>query len=152
MNNFPVDTIYEYTKNLLAERGEALTRIDTKVSVYIGFSAVLIRLAFNLPHNSFESGLLRVCVCISASLTIILCSLGLLGKPSGNVADPKILMSNEWFFNKSEEEHKAYITNGFIETLDEFDIVFRRRRVLLAWITTCFLIASVFFATAVIFS
>ena len=148
----PLDVIYNYTQSLLKEYGEAFTRLDTKISVYIGFSAVLIRLAFDLPHESITSERLRNSICILASLTIALCSVGLLAKPSGNVADPKILMSDEWFFGQSEDAHKAYITNGFIETIDELDTLLTKRRIVLAWVTAGFVITSGLFAAAVVVS
>ena len=152
MSKFPVDVIYDYSQSVLKEYGESFTRLDTKISVYIGFSAVLIRLALDLPHESIESGITRISICFFASLTIVVCSLGLLAKPSGNVADPKVLMSDEWFYEQCEDAHKAYITNGFIETIDELDILLKRRRRTLAWVTTSFVIASVLFAVAVVIS
>ena len=152
MSESPIDVIYDYTQSLLKESGESFTRLDTRISVYIGFSAVLIRLALDLPHESTGSKLLRISICFFASLTIVVCSLGLLAKPSGNVADPNILMTDEWLLEQCEDNHKAYITNGFIETINELDVLLKRRRRTLAWVTTSFLITSVLFAVAVAFS
>lgn len=147
-----LDTIYNYTKALLTERGESLTRTDTKISIYIGFSTVLIRLALDLSHESIIQALFKAIVCIFASLTIILSSLALLGKPSGKVANPDILMSKEWYVNKTEEEYKCYIINGFRSSIEDLDLILAKRQVTQAWITTFFLVATIFFAIAVYFS
>ena len=126
--------------------------MDTKISIFIGFSGILIRLAYDLHPTNFITLIIRDSVCVFAVLTIITSSLGLLAKPSGNVADPKILMSDEWFFEQSEDFHKAYIINGFIETLDEFEILFKKRRVVLAYVIVFFIISVTLFCLAVIFS
>ncbi len=152
MEKLPIDIIYEYTKLLLSEYGESLTRIDTKISIFIGFSGVLIRLAYDLPDEHLHFRILKLLICFFALLTIITSALGLIAKPSGNVADPKVLMSDEWFFERSEEFHKAYIVNGFINTLDEFEILFSKRRVTLAWVITFFVISVILFGVTVAIS
>ena len=147
-----VKTIYEYTQRLLTEEGESLTRIDNKVGIFIGFSGILIRLAYDLPHQTFILFLLRCAVCIFAVLSIAVSSLGLLSKPSGNVVDPKELMSDDWFFEMEVDDHQAYITNGYIETLDEFEILLAKRRLVLAYVISFFVIASCLFGLAVCIS
>lgn len=136
----------------MTEEGESLTRIDNKISIFIGFSGILIRLAYDLPHENYVSFLLRCTVCIFALLSIVTSSFGLLSRPSGNVVDPKELMSDEWFFEMAEDDHKAYITNGYIETLDEFEKLLSKRRLVLAYVIVFFVIVSCLFGIAVCIS
>ena len=147
-----VNVIYEYTQRLLTEEGESLTRIDNKIGIFIGFSGILIRLAYDLPHETYISFLFRCAICIFAVLSIATSSLGLLSKPSGNVVDPKELMDDKWFFEMTKDDHKAYITNGYIETLDEFEKLLARRRLVLAYVIIFFVIASCLFGFAVCIS
>lgn len=71
MDKPPINIIYEYTLRLISEYGESLTRIDTKISIFIGFSGILIRLAYDLPHINFVTQILKIGVCFFAVLTII---------------------------------------------------------------------------------
>lgn len=147
-----VNVIYEYTQRLLTEEGESLTRIDNKIGIFIGFSGILIRLAYDLPHETYVSFLLRCGICLFAIPSIAVSSLGLLSKPSGNVADPKELMDDDWFFGMTKEDHQTYIINGYIETLDEFEILLARRRLVLAYVIISFVIAGCLFGLAVCIS
>lgn len=147
-----VDVIYEYTQRLLTEEGESLTRIDNKIGIFIGFSGILIRLAYDLPHTPYVSFLLRCAICLFAGLSIVTSSIGLLSRPSGNVVNPKELMDDEWFFGMTKNDHKVYITNGYIETLDEFEKLLTKRRLVLAYVIIFFVIAICLFGIAVCIS
>lgn len=147
-----VNIIYDYTERLLTEEGASLTRIDGKIGLFIGYSGILIRLAYDLPHEEFVQWMLRAGVCSFCLLSIILSALGLRSKTSGNVANPDKLMSSEFFYEKDETFYRCYIINGYRETLDEFEDLLERRRNIQSYVISFFVIATVLFGFAVIIS
>lgn len=146
-NSGKLDTIYKYTQELLKEYESSLNRLDTKIAGFIGFSGVLIRLALDLPTDSEIKSVLRGFICGLSALTVLISTFGLVAKPSGVVADPKNLMDR--FFNKPQEWHQAYIINGWVDTLDEYKHVARKKIKTLSRAILSFVGAIVLFGIAV---
>lgn len=147
-----VNIIYEYTQRLLTEDGDSLSRIDGKIGLFIGYSGVLIRLAYDLPSDEKIQWALRASVCIFSLISILISAIGLRSKPSGNVANPDILMSDKFFYEKDEIYYRCYIINGYRDTLKEFDKLLKRRRITLFIVITSFVLATILFGVAVIIS
>lgn len=151
-NKYPLETIYKYTSNLLQSQEDSLIKLDNKISIFIGFSGVLTRLALDLPGKTTAGIIVKIVVCIFGIMSILISATGLLARHTGKVAAPETLMSDEWFFNKKEEEHQAYIINGWIDAMDEYELIIKKKQIRLYWVIVCFSTASTFFGFGVILS
>lgn len=142
--NHPLDTVYKYTESHLKAQEDSLNRLNARFSTFIGFSSVLIRLALDLPNSTW----IKFGVCGFAVLTIIFSSVGLTAKKTGGAAHPETLMTDEWF-EREEAYHQAYIINGWIDVIHEYEEIAKRKGTRLNLIIWLFTIATVFYAVGV---
>jgi hypothetical protein len=140
----PLDTIYKYTESHLKAQEDSLNRLDVRFSTFIGFSGVLIRLALDLPDKTY----IKIGVCFFAALTIIFSSIGLTAKKTGGAAHPETLMTDEWF-QEEEAYHQAYIINGWIEVIHEYEDIAKTKGARLNFIISLFTISTVLYAIGV---
>lgn len=140
---------YQYTQELIQEHEANLTRMENKSSLFIGFSGVLIRLALDLQNDTFVQQVIRISVISFAFLSILVSCLSLIGKPTGKIALPEDLMNEEWLSELSPDLYRAYIINGWIDTMNQYKEAAKKRRVNIAWIVVLFGCASLLFAIGV---
>lgn len=139
----PLDTIYKYTESHIKAQEDSLNRLDLRFSTFIGFAGVLIRLAIDLPENTNHC--LKIGVCLFGTLTILFSAVGLTAKQTGGAAHPEILMKDDWF-EKEEAYHQAYIINGWIEVIREYEKIAKIKGQRLNLIVVLFTIATTLYA------
>ena len=122
-----LDVIYKYTEDLIKSKENSIDRIDTKLSTFIGFSGILVRLVLDLPSNSRLTSGIKILICILVGFTVMVASWGLRGKSYGTVASAKYLMSDDLFF-REKEKHQSYIINSWIEVIDEYTKILKNKR------------------------
>lgn len=144
-----LEITYQYTQELIQEHEANLTRMENKSSLFIGFSGILIRLALDLQSNTFIQQTIRISVVSFAFLSILVSCLSLIGKPVGEIALPEDLMNQEWLSELSPDQYRAYIINGWIDTMNQYKEAARKRRVNIAWIVVFFCCASLLFTIGV---
>lgn len=121
-----LDTIYRYTEFCVSKTIDNLKGLDSKLGIFIGFSAVLIRLAADLLSPWF-----RISVCVLALLVIVVCAISLKGSNVGPMAHPSVLMTDKWF-QQGGDVHQGYIISAWIESLEDLDkVIIRKQRNLL---------------------
>jgi hypothetical protein len=143
--NINVDIIYNYTESHVKCLEESITRIDGRFSTFIGFSAVLIRLALDLPDESY---IMKILVCVCSVLTIIISAVGLGAKQIGNVLHPSALMSDQYFY-ESDSYKQCLIINDQINLINEYESVIQKKGKRLNWMIGFFTIAIIFYGIGV---
>lgn len=104
------ELIYKYTESLLETQSESLNRLDTKLSVFLAFTGVLVSFVGNLPGRVNVQGLTcyscafpMILAYISLGTSALLLCLGLTARLRGSVISPKALMRDEWYFADSSD-------------------------------------------------
>lgn len=105
---------YEYTLNSIKAASESVDKLNTKLTVTLTFSGILIKFGQDLPSYSTSIQCHTVeYPCITCSVlqliayalivaAIVISLLGLLPTEAGKIVLPKQLLKDEW--NKIEEE------------------------------------------------
>lgn len=143
--NINVDIIYNYTESHVKSLEESITRIDARFSTFIGFSAVLIRLALDLPDESY---IMKIIVCLCSVVTIIISAVGLGAKQIGNVLHPSALMSDK-YFNESDSFKQCLIINDQIDLINQYEKVIQNKGKRLNGMIWFFTIAIIFYGIGV---
>ncbi|MBD2653108.1 hypothetical protein H6G45_06325 [Synechocystis sp. FACHB-383] len=138
-----LDTIYKYTEFCVQKTSANLKGLDAKMQIFIGFSAVLIRLAADL------SPWFRLSTCSLAFTVIVFCAVSLKGSNVGPMAHPSVLLEDKWF-KQGEEVHKGYIVSSWVDALDDYDSVISRKQRNLLWIIGLFCAAIACYSIGVI--
>lgn len=138
-----MDTIYKYTEFCIQKTSASLKGLDSKLSIFIGFSAVLIRLAADI------SPWFRIPTCLLALGVIVFCAVSLRGSDTGRMAHPSVLLEDKWF-KQGEEVHKGYIVSCWIEALEDYDSVISRKQFNLLCIIGLFTAAIAFYSLGVV--
>lgn len=114
-SNFPAkvpntELIYSYTEALLKSQSESLNRLDTKLSVFLAFTGVLVRFVTDLSGEVTVQGLtcyscilLQILAYVSLGASALVLCLGLTARLRGRVISPKALMRDEWYFADRSE-------------------------------------------------
>jgi hypothetical protein len=143
-----IQLIYDYTKSLVSDQSNSLNRLDTKLSAFLGFSALLLRFALNLPDdaaNNVCQVVVKVLVCVFAGASVLFSAMGLTAKTRGTTVDPKVLMGDDWYW-EPEERCKAFIVNTWIVATDEYEAVGKKKGQKLNLTIWLFCIATILFA------
>lgn len=155
-----LDLIYTYTASLLKDQGESLNRLDTKLSGFLGFAALILRFAINLHSDPLLTTslslpcvsclILKISVCILAGVTIFLCARGLTAQKRGITVDPRELMEDEMFLEKSDEYCKGYIISGWIVITEQYETLGKTKGQTLNQAIVCISLAAIAFAVNLI--
>ena len=120
------ELIYQYTESLLKNQSESLNRLDTKLSVFLAFTGVLVRFVDTLSGKVTVDGLpcytcifLGLIAYVSLAVSALLLCLGLTAKLRGTVISPKTLMRDEWYF-ADRADILDYIISAWIEAENEY--------------------------------
>lgn len=121
------ELIYNYTEALLKAQSESLNRLDTKLSVFLAFTGVLVRFVTDLSGKVTVKGLtcyscilLQLLAYVSLVASALILCLGLTARLKGSVISPKALMRDEWYFAENSEI-SDYIISGWIEAEKEYE-------------------------------
>jgi hypothetical protein len=139
-----IDTIYKYTEFCIERTSGILRGYSTKFQVFIGFSAVLIRLAIDVDLQW-----VRTAVCLLSLAVIVMCAVNIRGFDVGPMAHPSVLLEDKWF-KQGEEVHKGYIVSCWVDALDDYDSVISRKQANLLWIIGIFCAAIACYSIGVI--
>jgi hypothetical protein len=119
--------IYTYTESLLKAQSESLNRLDTKLSVFLAFTGVLVGFVGELSGEVTVQGLtcypyilLKILAYVSLGIAALLLCLGLTAKLRGRVISPKALMRDEWYFAESSDI-SDYIISAWIDAEKEYE-------------------------------
>ncbi|EAZ90617.1 hypothetical protein [Crocosphaera chwakensis] len=95
------DLIYSYTEEFLKLQRESLNRLDTKMSVFLAFTGVLVRFTSELSEKviiedftCYSCLLLQIITYIALGSSALVLCLGLTTKLRGSVISPKALMKD----------------------------------------------------------
>lgn len=138
--------IYEYTKEYVDSKEIGLDRINQKLTVIIGFSAVLIKFAGDLhsTNNIFNILTITKAIAIIVLLISIICSIsGLWSKQTAETINPKELEADWWY--KEDEKIKLFIIRQWFETGIDLEKEAQIRSKLLNVSFLCIIISSICF-------
>ncbi|ACB50494.1 hypothetical protein cce_1144 [Crocosphaera subtropica ATCC 51142] len=121
------DLIYSYTEEFLKLQRESLNRLDTKMSVFLAFTGVLVRFASDLSEKvtiedfaCYSCLLLQIITYIALGSSALILCLGLTTKLSGTVISPKALMKDRWYF-ADKNDISDYIISGWVQAEEEYE-------------------------------
>lgn len=138
--------IYQYTKEYVDSKEIGLDRINQKLTVIIGFSAVLIKFAGELCSTNSIFSILSMtkAIAIVVLLTSIICSIsGLWSKQTAKTIDPKELEADWWY--KEDEKIKLFIIRQWFEAAVDLENEAQIRSKLLNTSFFCIIISSICF-------
>ncbi len=118
-----LNTIYQYTENHVEAQEYALNRLDAKSNTFIGFSAILIRLAVDLSPSSNST---KIWVCLFAILSIVISATGLIARMAGKVIHPDVLIKE--YLDEDEVVHQYVIIKNRIELVDEYESLTKKKQ------------------------
>jgi len=139
-----LDTIYRYTEFCIEKTSSNLRGLNARFQIFIGFSAVLIRLAVDIDSIWFRS-----MTCSLSLAVIIFCAMALNGLNVGPMAHPSVLLEDEWF-KQGQEVHKGYIISCWVQALADYDFVISRKQSNLFIVICLFCAAIAFYSLGVI--
>ena len=120
---YSINTIYQYTENEVKAQEESLNRLDAKSSTFIGFSAILIRLALDLSPSSNPT---KILVCIFAIASIFISTAGLIARMTGKVHHPNVFIKD---YLDVDEVHIQYvIIENRIKLIDEYESLTKKKQ------------------------
>jgi hypothetical protein len=103
---------HEYTEKIWDTVISSRNNVTTKLTTFLGFSGLLLRFASDL--NNYGTCLnLKILVCFTLSLSIVVCCIGLMPGGSGETHVPPedFLETTKWY-RAPEEEARLYIARG----------------------------------------
>ena len=118
-----LNTIYQYTENHVEAQEDSLNRLDAKSSTFIGFSAILIRLAVDLSPSSNST---KIWVCFFAILSIVISAAGLTARMTGKVHHPDVLIKD--YLDVDEVTCQYVIIKNRIKLIDEYESLTKRKQ------------------------
>lgn len=162
-DKYPLDTIYQYTESLLKAQEESRQRVNLRTGAFIGYIGVLLRLTLDLPntnkiitlplkHEFIISGFhLKIAISILCCAALVISVLALTIRFIGQeVIHPSALMSDEWFYNYTEDEHKSCIINSWISAMDKYEKIDKKRQIRFNITAALFTVAVILFAIGVL--
>ena len=117
-----IDFTYLDTEKFVDIKTKAISDLNNRLTVFIGFSGLLLRFALELPHACTSTLLLQILTAITAAAAGINSIIGLRAEEAGLGLKPKILQSKAWRV-KDEEKIKVGIIKAWIAGIDDFNKV-----------------------------
>lgn len=120
-----VETLYNYTKQSVNDLDDSIKSLDAKLSAIIGFDALIIRLAKELPVDSisinlgddmanldcYSCYLLKVAVYVGLFISLFIAIRGLLPQSRGEAYFPSDLLDQSYLDQPEDEFSKILIRN-----------------------------------------
>lgn len=136
--------IYEYTKEYLESKEIGLDRINQKLTVIIGFSAVLIKFAGDLNSANFLLVTTKILAIVLLLISTICSIRGLWSKQTGETIDPEELETDWWY--EENEKTKLFVIRQWIQTGKQLDSEAQTRSRLLNISFLCIVLSSICFS------
>lgn len=114
-----LEIIQRYTESVYKTVTDSINALDTKLTTVIGFSGVLIRFTSDLSVCNSWFIATKILVCLLLISSVICSVIGLTPKPSGPIVTPRELREN-YYYGK-DEECRRYITDNFINAVEQMD-------------------------------
>jgi hypothetical protein len=103
---------YQYLEAVLKAINESLNALNTKASALIGFDALVINFATNLPNQYL---IFKAFTFASLMVSVLMGILAYAPKEAGTMVKPKVLMDNHYY--DSEENFRLVVIKTWIEGL-----------------------------------
>lgn len=145
VNDVSLDTVYKYTERCMNNSSRSFNGLRTRLGVFLGSGSLLIRLAWELDQSVFRIGTVVLAV------AVVIYSVYALGPEDvGASVNPADLLDDDFFY-QGEAFHKGGIINGWVKSLELYDVAIARKQKQL-WVCVClFCVAIVFYSLGVIF-
>ncbi|MBD2066176.1 hypothetical protein H6F93_01305 [Leptolyngbya sp. FACHB-671] len=121
-----IDVIQQYTESAYKTVNDSINALDTKLTTVIGFSGLLIRFTSDLGAGNQWLVIAKISICLLLIASVLCSVVGLLPGQTGAIVTPREL--REDFYYKKDEECKRYITDNFINAIEQMDSFRDRKR------------------------
>jgi hypothetical protein len=130
------DLAYQHTLGLFKEQKDSIIRLDTKLSALLGFSGLSLRFTESLhsmPMKSYSWKdpetwclIFKILSCIFALICSAVCVSRLTAKTRGSAVSPEFFFKKD-FYEADEDTNKYALTLAWIETLNEYEGIGRKK-------------------------
>lgn len=142
-----IDTIYDYAEKMVKSHEEAITRLDNRSTIFIGFGGTLLKLAFDLEGTD-EMTVFGICfLCL---LSILAAGVGISSGKSGKVFLPKQIMENDKYITEGKIGQQIFIMREYDDLIDEYIKIIDRKQFRINFAIAIFFVAIFLYALGII--